>query len=83
MDYPKDGGLWSGPGIPHIPDHLYPLLGRGLLTKMRQNLTVAAPHALESVIRPATGLNPVALLPEPELDPPIHDCLQVLAEAHG
>lgn len=32
---------------------------------------------------PPTGLNPATLLPDPDLEPPIHDCQQVLAEAHG
>ncbi|XP_008565010.1 PREDICTED: LOW QUALITY PROTEIN: uncharacterized protein LOC103585736 [Galeopterus variegatus] len=32
---------------------------------------------------PPASLNPATLLPDPDLDPPIHDCQQVLAEAHG
>lgn len=76
-----------------------------------QNLTVTAPHTLESIIRqpllrwltnvrithyqalllnsdrvtfsPPTSLNPATLLPDPDLEPPVHDCQQVLAEAHG
>jgi hypothetical protein len=29
------------------------------------------------------GLNPATLLPDPDLEPPIHNCQQVHAEAHG
>ena len=32
---------------------------------------------------PPMGLNLATLLPDPDLEPPIHDCQQVLAEAHG
>ncbi|XP_057344524.1 uncharacterized protein LOC130679536 [Manis pentadactyla] len=32
---------------------------------------------------PLTSLNPATLLPDPDLEPPVHDCQQVLAEAHG
>ena len=76
-----------------------------------QNLTVTAPHVLESIIRQPlhqwltnarithyqalllnsdrltfsllTSLNPATLLPDPDLEPLVHDCQQVLAEAHG
>ncbi|XP_036774088.2 uncharacterized protein LOC118928711 [Manis pentadactyla] len=30
-----------------------------------------------------TSLNLATLLPDPDLEPPVHDCQQVLAEAHG
>ena len=29
------------------------------------------------------SLNPATLLPDPDLEPPIHDCKQVLAKTHG
>lgn len=32
---------------------------------------------------PPMGLNPATLLPDPDLEPPIHDCQQVLVEVHG
>lgn len=32
---------------------------------------------------PPMGLNPATLLPDPDLEPPIHNCQQVHAEAHG
>jgi hypothetical protein len=32
---------------------------------------------------PPMGLNLATLLPDPDLEPPIDDCQQVLAKAHG
>ena len=32
---------------------------------------------------PPSSLSPATLLPDPDLEPPVHDCQQVLAEAHG
>lgn len=32
---------------------------------------------------PPTGLKLATILPDPDLEPPIHHCQQVLAEAHG
>lgn len=73
-----------------------------------QNLTVAAPHALESIRQPSdcwltnaritlyhtlllnfdqiifappVGLNPATLLPNPDLERPLHQCQEILSEA--
>lgn len=75
----------------------------GKLT-LGQDLTVTAPHDLESVVRqPRTmtdqrphdsltdfvaklrsvALNVATLLPNPDLNPPAHDCQQTLAEDQG
>ena len=32
---------------------------------------------------PPSSLSPATLLPDPDLEPPVHDCQQVLAETHG
>lgn len=34
-------------------------------------------------VPPPMSLNLATLLPDPDLEPPIHDCQQVLAEVHG
>lgn len=32
---------------------------------------------------PPTTLNPASLLPNPDLDTPLHDCTEILAQVHG
>ena len=35
------------------------------------------------IFLPPTALNPATLLPNPDLEAPIHDCSDILAQVHG
>ncbi|XP_077852395.1 uncharacterized protein LOC144339706 [Macaca mulatta] len=40
-------------------------------------------NPIRTTFLPPTTLNPASLLPNPDLDAPLHDCTEILAQVHG